>query len=48
MPPNTLANLILEGQADDHTAKAACTMLGLFRGYSVKEYSILAMLLRQY
>jgi hypothetical protein len=33
MPPDTLADLILEGQAEDHTMKEACTALGLPRGY---------------
>jgi hypothetical protein len=48
MPLDTLANLILEGQAQDHTAKEAYTALGLPRGYSAKKHSAPAMLLCQY
>jgi hypothetical protein len=45
VPPDTLANLILEGQAEDLTAKEAHTALGLPRGYLAKEHSVPAMLL---
>ncbi len=31
--PDTLTDLILEGQAEDHTVKEACMMLGLPGGY---------------
>ncbi len=48
VPPDTLADLILEGQAEDHTAKEACTALGLPGGYLAEEHSISATLLRQY
>ncbi len=44
-PSNTLTDLILEGQAEDHTAKEARTELGLPRGYSADELSVLATLL---
>jgi hypothetical protein len=46
--PDTLAKLILGGQADDHTAKEARTALGLPRGYAAEEYSFPATLIRQY
>jgi hypothetical protein len=46
--PDTLADLILEGQAEDHTAKEARTALGLPGGYCAEEHSVLATLLCQY
>jgi hypothetical protein len=48
VPPNTVADLILEDQAEDHTRMEACTALGLTIGNSAKEHSILATLLCQY
>jgi hypothetical protein len=48
VPLDTLAGLIVEGQADLHTAKEACTALGLPRSYLAKEHSVIAMLLSQY
>jgi hypothetical protein len=48
VPPDTLANFDLEGQAEYQTAKEYCTVLGLPGGYAAKEHSILVMLLSQF
>ncbi len=48
VPLEALADLILEGQAEDHIAKEARMALGLSGGYLAEEHSILAMLLCQY
>jgi hypothetical protein len=48
VPPETLADLIIEGQAEDHIAKEARTVLGLPGGYLAEEHSVPATLLRQY
>jgi hypothetical protein len=48
MPPDTLADLILEGQAKDHTTNKARMVLGLRGGYSAEEHSVAAMPLHQY
>jgi hypothetical protein len=48
MPPDILTHLILEGQAEDHTAKEARTALGLPGGYLAEKHGVPAMLLRQY
>jgi hypothetical protein len=48
VPPDALYDLILEGLAEDHTAKEARTALGLPGGYEAKNHSLPAVLLRQY
>jgi D-mannonate dehydratase len=48
VPPDALYDLILEGLAEDHTAKEARTALGLPGGYEAENHSILTVLLRQY
>jgi transposase InsO family protein len=48
VPPDALYDLILEGLAEDHTAKEARTALGLPGGYEAENHCILAVLLRQY
>jgi hypothetical protein len=48
VPPGTLANLILEGEAEDHTAMEARMALSFPRGYSAKDRSVLATQLRQH
>jgi hypothetical protein len=48
VPPDTLTDLILEGQAQDHTAKEAGKALGLPGGYLAEEHGVPAMLFRQY
>jgi hypothetical protein len=47
VPPNTVCTLIDEGLVEDHTAKEACTALGLPGGYPAKEHSVPTMLLDQ-
>jgi hypothetical protein len=48
VPPDTLTDLIQQGQVEDHTAKEVCTALGFPRGYPAKEHSVPATLLCQY
>ncbi len=48
MPLNTLTDLILDSQAEDHTVKEVCITLGLPGGYLAEEHSILATLQCQY
>jgi hypothetical protein len=48
VPPDTLADLIPEGKAKDHTPRDVRTVLGLSVGYSTEEHSGPAALLRQY
>jgi hypothetical protein len=47
VPPDTIADLILEGLAEDHTAKGVCLALGLPRDYPAKVHSVTATLLCQ-
>jgi hypothetical protein len=46
--PDTLADFIFDGQAEDPTVEEAPTALGLCGGYLAEVYSILAILLHQY
>jgi hypothetical protein len=48
VPPTTLTNLILEGEAEDHTTKEARTALSIPWNHLAEECSIPAMLLRKY
>ncbi len=48
VPHDALYDLILEGLADDHTAKEARTALGLPGSYEAENHSIPAVLLCQY
>jgi hypothetical protein len=48
MPPITIADLNLEGQAEDHIAKEDHTTLDLPGGYWDKEHNVLATLLCLY
>jgi hypothetical protein len=44
VPPDALYDLILEGLAEDHTAKETRTALGLPGGYEAENHSIPAVL----
>jgi hypothetical protein len=46
VPLNNLTNLIIKGQAENHTARKACTALSLPEGYSAEQHSVPATLLR--
>jgi hypothetical protein len=46
--PDTLAYLILKGQAEDYTSEEVCSVLGLSRDYLAEKRSVLFTLLRWY
>ncbi len=48
VPPDTLTNLIQQGQVEEHITKEVRIALGFPRGYPAEKHSILATLLCQY